>query len=135
MLHRVSKKQDPNKGKWIGVGGKQEEGETIFECARRETLEETGLTLLDLSYRGIVTFINTKYPSEEMHLFTATRFTGEIKPCPEGVLKWVDETEILSLNLWQGDRVFIDLLIKNSPFFRLTLNYDGDELIKYEISC
>ena len=90
MIHRVKKKNDMNKDKWIGVGGKFEEGESPFDCARREIKEETGLTVKNLSYRGIVTFVSDLYGTEYMHLFTATEYDGEIDyDCNEGKLEWV----------------------------------------------
>ena len=90
MLHRTRKTNDTNKDKWIGVGGKFEDGETPEECARRETKEETNLTLHNLFYRGIVTFASDKYPAEQMHLFKSTAFSGTIKDCEEGELKWIE---------------------------------------------
>ena len=133
MLHRVKKQGDVNKDKWIGVGGKLEEGETPEMCARREMLEETGLTARALAYRGIVNFYNTVCPHEEMHLFTCADFTGEVIECDEGVLEWVDKNDIEKLNIWEGDRIFLRLLNENRPFFILTLNYEGDRLISHEL--
>ena len=128
MLHRVRKHEDPHAGKWLGVGGKLEKGETPSECARREMLEETGLTANRLSYRGVVRFESSW--TEEMHLFTCESFTGELTDCSEGVLKWVPKDEIYRLNLWEGDRVFLELLQRDAPFFKLLLKYDGDRLIE-----
>ena len=131
MLHRVKKQQDINKGKWIGVGGKFEEGESPDECLLREVREETGLTLTSYRCRGIVTFQSSpSAPSEYMHLYTADGFTGELThSCNEGVLQWVKKPEVLSLNLWPGDRIFLRLLEQDAPFFSLKLVYDGDELV------
>lgn len=128
MLHRIKKKNDANKDKWIGVGGKFEPGETPEQCARRETLEETGLTMLSLRYRGIVHFTSDQYESEDMHLFTCDRFEGAIKDCDEGELAWIDKRELLNKQLWEGDRIFLRLLEQNRPFFELSLHYEGDAL-------
>lgn len=132
MLHRVKKLKDINKGKWIGVGGKFEEGESPDECLLREVREETGLTLTSYRCRGIVTFRPALTgPAEYMHLYTADSFTGELTAnCSEGVLKWVKKPEVLSLNLWSGDRIFLRLLEQDAPFFSLKLVYDGDELVQ-----
>ena len=81
MLHRVKKEQDANRDKWIGVGGKFEDKESPEDCLVRECWEETGLTLTDYRYRGLVTFVNTQWPTEYMHLFTATGWTGTPHPC------------------------------------------------------
>ena len=90
MLHRVKKENDCNHDKWIGVGGKFEDGESPEECVLREALEETGLTLTDYRYRGIVTFVSDRWETEYMHLFTATGWTGRIREdCDEGVLGWI----------------------------------------------
>ncbi len=91
MLHRVKKKDDLNRDKWIGVGGKFEEGESPEDCILRETEEETGLTLTDYRYRGLVTFVSDEAPTEYMHLFTATGWTGTPHPCDEGELAWIQK--------------------------------------------
>lgn len=126
MLHRVSKKNDVNKDKWIGIGGHFEEGESPEECILREALEETGLTLTSWRFRGIVTFTQEGYGTEYMCLYTADGYTGELKTCDEGVLEWVRKDEVLKRNLWEGDRIFLKLLRENAPFFSLKLSYQGD---------
>ena len=128
MLHRVSKKNDVNKDKWIGVGGHFEEGESPDECLMREVYEETGLTLTSHRFRGIVTFSQEGYGTEYMCLYTADGYEGELKPCSEGVLEWVKKEDLLQLNLWKGDLIFLKLLKEDTPFFSLKLVYEGDEL-------
>ena len=124
MLHRISKANDPNQDKWIGVGGKFEEGESPEECVLRETREEPGLTLTKFQYRGLVTFVCPPWESEHMHLFTATEFTGTLTDCDEGVLEWVPIARVPELPLWQGDHIFHRLLLERIPFFSLKLVYD-----------
>ena len=129
MLHRVKKEHDLNHDKWVGIGGKFEENESPEECVLRETFEETGLTLTDYRYRGIVTFVSDRWEGEYMHLFTATGFTGQVRTdCDEGDLEWIDKHELLRLSLWEGDRIFLQLLDDNAPFFSLKLVYEGDTL-------
>ena len=129
MLHRVSKTNDENSGKWIGIGGKFEEGESPEDCAVREVLEETGLTQKSLSYRGIVTFVSNEYGTEYMHLFHSDSFSGIIKNCDEGILEWIDKKKLYELSLWEGDKIFLELLDKNIAHFSLKLNYTGDKLV------
>ena len=81
MLHRVKKENDCNRDKWIGVGGKFQEGESPEECLLREVREETGLTLTSWRFRGLVTFVSDQWPTEYMHLFTADGFTGTRREC------------------------------------------------------
>ncbi len=126
MLHRVSKKNDINRDKWIGVGGHFEEGESPEECLLREVKEETGLTLTDWRFRGIVTFCSEGYPTEYMCLYTATGFRGELTDCSEGVLEWVDKNRLNELQLWDGDVLFLDLLRRETAFFSLKLCYRKD---------
>ena len=128
MLHRVSKKHDVNKDKWIGIGGHFEENESPEECLLREAKEETGLTLTSWKFRGIVTFISEGWNTEYMCLYTADGYEGEIIPCNEGVLEWIRKEDLLKLNLWEGDKIFLKLLQENAPFFFLKLAYKGDVL-------
>ena len=128
MLHRVKKEHDENRDKWIGIGGKFEEGESPEDCLLRETKEETGLTLTDYRYRGLVTFVSDEWGTEQMHLFTAGGFSGALRECDEGVLEWIPRERLLSLPMWEGDRIFLDLLERNEPFFSLKLVYRGERL-------
>ena len=131
MLHRVKKAVDENAGKWIGVGGAFEEGESPEACMLREVFEETGLHLTAWRYRGIVRFLSDVWGSEDMHLFTAGGFEGELRDCEEGVLAWKKKDEVLSsLPIWEGDRIFLRLLAEERPFFLLTLRYRGDTLVE-----
>ena len=130
MLHRIKKEQDENRDKWIGVGGKFLEGESPEDCVCREVLEETGLTLTDYRYRGIITFVSDVWPCEYMPLFTAGGFSGEVKECDEGVLEWVPREKLRQLPMWAGDRIFLDLLDRDAPFFSLKLVYRGEELTR-----
>ena len=132
FLHRNKKKDDVNAGKWIGVGGHIEAGETPGECVRREVAEETGLTVLRARKRGVVRFISDTW-EEIMHLYTVDSFSGEMRECDEGELKWIPNAKIPSLEQWEGDRVFLDLLFREAPYFRLVLRYSGDRLISHEV--
>ncbi len=130
MLHRVKKRNDVNHDKWIGVGGKFEEGECPEECLLRECFEETGLTLTEWRYRGLVTFVSDQAPVEYMHLFTASAWTGTPHPCDEGELAWIRRLDLLALPMWEGDRIFLRLLEEDAPFFSLKLRYEGDRLVQ-----
>lgn len=130
MLHRTKKENDINHDKWIGIGGHCEDGESPDECINREVLEETGLTLTNLFYRGIVTFVSDSAPGEYMHLFTSTGFSGKISECSEGVLEWIEKDKIADLPIWEGDKIFLKLLANETPFFSLKLIYSSDKLIK-----
>lgn len=128
MLHRTKKEHDLNHDKWIGVGGKFQDKESPEDCLLRETWEETGLTLTDYRYRGLVTFISDQWPTEYMHLFTATGWTGSPHPCDEGELAWIKKSDLRALPLWEGDKIFLDLLEHDAPFFSLKLQYEGEHL-------
>lgn len=143
MLHRVKKKKDVNKDKWIGIGGHFEAGESPEECLLREAREETGLVLTDYRFRGIVTFCFEPEQAENiseqealqpeceyMCLYTATGYEGDLTDCNEGTLEWVPKDQLDRLNLWAGDRIFFRLLEAGVPFFSLKLEYKGDTLIR-----
>ena len=134
MMHRIKKKNDENHDKWIGVGGKFEAGESPFDCARREILEECGVSPKNLRYRGIVTFVSDEYGTEYMHLFTSDGYEGEIDyNCDEGRLEWVKKEDIPALPIWEGDKVFFDLLDREERFFSLKLEYKKEKLISSTI--
>ena len=136
MLHRTKKEKDYNKDKWIGIGGKFENGESPEDCAVREVREETGLMIepSDLEYCGIVTFVDVSQPeayTEFMHVFRARKFSGELKTdCPEGELEWVPLSKLKELPHWQADEIFYDFLEQNHPFFSLKCIYKNNVLIK-----
>ena len=134
MLHRTKKVNDLNHDKWLGIGGHIEPGESPMECILREAQEETGLKLLDCTPRGLVRFRSDTDPDEDMHLFTATRFEGKMHLCDEGDLEWIDKSRLMALTLWEGDRLFLQLLEEGAPFFELTLRYHGDRLIAAELN-
>ena len=124
MLHRVSKKNDINHDKWIGVGGHFEHAESPEDCLKREVQEETGLTLNSFEFRGIVTFVSDDSEAEYMHLFTSKDFYGEMRECDEGKLEWVKI----------GDKIFLRLLKEKSPFFSLKLVYKNGDLVHKELN-
>ena len=129
MLHRIKKENDLNEGMWIGIGGHFEENESPEECALREVWEETGLTMTSYRYRGIVTFVSDRWEGEHMHLFTATETEGTLKEvCDEGELQWITKEHFAALPQWEGDKIFLDLLEQNVPFFSLKLEYEGSKL-------
>jgi len=127
MMHRTKKQNDANKDKWIGIGGHMEEFESPLDCIMREVKEETGLTLTDCTYRGLISFCSPAYETEQMHLFTSHNFEGELKTdCSEGVLEWISSDDLMALPMWEGDRIFLSLLPQNIPFFLLKLVYDTE---------
>lgn len=135
MLHRVKKHHDINAGKWIGVGGHVENGETPEECLLREVKEETGLTLTAYRLRGLVTFLSDVCEPELMCVFTADAFAGELIECDEGELAWVEKSDVLALPTWEGDRVFLERLLSGDErFFSIKLRYEGDKLVEKKIT-
>lgn len=135
MLHRVKKHHDINAGKWIGVGGHVENGETPEECLLREAKEETGLRLTAYRLRGLVTFLSDACEPELMCVFTADAFDGELIECDEGELAWVEKSDVLALPTWEGDRVFLERLLSGDErFFSIKLRYEGDKLVEKKIT-
>ena len=145
MLHRNKKEIDCNKGKWIGVGGKREPLETVTECLVREVREETGLRLTRWEPEAIIYFNSDEWEHERMFLFAAKEFkatselgetiikaldTGETIPGDEGDLRWIPKDEIMDLELWEGDRIFMKKMMEGDPFFFMRLEYHGDELVE-----
>ena len=129
MLHRTKKENDENHDKWIGVGGKFEEGESPEDCMLREVREETGFDVTSWRYCGIVTFVSDIWPAEQMHIFVCTDWVGEQIECNEGDLEWIEKQRLLELTMWEGDRIFLRLIDEKVPFFSLKLNYKGENLL------
>ena len=127
MLHRVVKKNDINKDKWIGVGGHFEEGESPEDCMHCEVLEETGLSVTDYRLCGIVTFVSDfgteKEALEYMFLYHIEGFEGELKECDEGILEWYPKNRLKELEIWEGDYLFLKYMEERRPFFSLKLVY------------
>ncbi len=128
MLLRNKKKKDENEGKWIGVGGHFEEGESPEDCLLREVKEETGLTLTGYEFRGVITFVSDKFGTEYMYLYTADSFEGKMHECDEGELRWIRKSDVMKLDLWEGDREFLPKLIKGEKDIYMKLTYVGDKL-------
>ena len=134
MMHRIKKENDENRDKWIGIGGKLEAGESPFDAARREILEETGVVAKSLRYRAIITFVSDLYGTEYMHLFTSTDFHGQINAsCDEGVLEWIKKDELCKIPMWEGDKIFLSLLDTDTRFFSLKLVYEGNTLVSHTL--
>ncbi|MBP5574981.1 MAG: 8-oxo-dGTP diphosphatase [Bacilli bacterium] len=128
LLFRNKKKNDMNEGKWVGVGGHVEKGETIDQAAIREIKEETGLDVRSLRCGGEVLFINDDY-QEIMYVYEITDFSGELIECNEGELKWIPIKDIYSYPMWEGDKAFLPLLINHAPYFKLELRYKNKDLV------
>lgn len=128
MLHRVKKQGDANRDKWIGIGGGFEDGESPEDCLVREVFEETGYVLKSWRYRAIITFVSDRWETEYMHLFTADAPAGEPGECDEGTPEWVPIDEVGNLPIWEGDRLFLDKIAGDCPFFSMKLRYEGETL-------
>ena len=130
---RNKKKHDVNEGKWIGVGGKCEKGESPEECVIRETFEETGIKLEKLKMRGVMTFASAGWEDEYIFVFTSDEFSGTMSDCNEGELRWIDKDKIMDLNLWDGDRIFLKIMLESDDFFSIKLSYEGDEIVDQKL--
>jgi 8-oxo-dGTP diphosphatase len=133
MIHRVKKENDMHAGKWNGLGGKMEPGETPEECATREIYEEAGLKVKRLTLKGIITFPGF-YNQEDWYtfLFIIDDFEGQLIDSPEGHLKWIQNDQLLDLNLWPGDRIFIPWL-ERPEFFSGKFVYQDGVLVEHEV--
>lgn len=131
MLFRNKKENDPCEGKWVGIGGKFEKGESADECLKREVFEETNLRLTSYSFCGIVHFISDTVDDEDMYLYLADGWEGELLECDEGELKWIPKEEVLSLNLWEGDKYFLEPILNGEKDIDITCRYEGDKLAEY----
>jgi 8-oxo-dGTP diphosphatase len=132
MVYRNKKANDIHEGKWNGLGGKFEAGETPEECVIREVLEESGLSIRDPKYCGLLMFPNFKGNDWYVFVFTATDFTGELIDSPEGRLEWVPNEKLLDLNLWESDHIFFPW-IRQGKLFSAKFDYEDDQLRDYDV--
>lgn len=133
MLHRIRKPNDIHEGKWNGLGGHIEPGETPEECVIREVYEESGLTLKNPRLKGILTFpLFDGIEDEYTFLYTADEFEGELIDCSEGVLEWIDDSKVPDLNLWEGDRLFLEWL-EDGRLFSGKLTYLDGKLTEHKV--
>lgn len=133
MVHRIKKAGDMHAGKWNGLGGKLEPGETPEDCAIREIREESGLVVTKPELKGLLTF--PAFAKDEdwyAFVFVAREFEGELIDSPEGVLEWINEAELSKLNLWEGDKIFLPWL-ERPGFFSGKFNYQDGKLIDYQV--
>lgn len=134
MLYRNKKENDYHEGKWNGLGGKFEKGETPEECAIRELKEEAGLTIKNPTLKGVITFPDFDGVDDwYVFLFTITDYSGDLIDSPEGKLEWILNKELTSLNLWDGDKIFIEWL-NQDKFFSAKFNYNNGKFVDYEVS-
>lgn len=133
MLHRIKKKNDVHEGKWNGLGGKFEPGETPEECAIREIKEESGLLMKNPRMHGLITFPMFDGKKDwYVFLFTASKFEGELIDSQEGKLGWIPNEKLLNLNLWEGDRIFIPWLFQEK-FFSAKFIYENGIYISHSV--
>ena len=131
LIYRNKKKNDINQGKYIGVGGHIEEGETPLEAIIREIKEETSLDVIDISYRGLIHFNFDEF-IEHMYLYTVSKFNGEVVQCDEGTLYWVKINEFKNLPMWEGDKYFVKSILDNEVDFEYQFVYEKDVLLSYK---
>ncbi len=133
MIFRNKKPNDIHAGKWNGLGGKFEPGETPEECVIREMREESGLEIKNPRLHGLVMFPGFKDADWYVFVFTAKDFSGELIESPEGNLKWIPDEELETLSLWPSDHFFFQWM-RERKFFSAKFVYEGDEMKGYEVS-
>jgi 8-oxo-dGTP diphosphatase len=133
MVHRVKKANDMHAGKWNGLGGKLEAGETPEECAVREIYEEAGFVARNPQLKGILTFpAFDDFEDWYVFVYVVTDFEGVLIDSPEGDLRWIDNEELSSLNLWEGDATFLTWLDREG-IFSAKFSYKNARLISHEV--
>jgi 8-oxo-dGTP diphosphatase len=134
MLHRIKKENDYHQGKWNGLGGKLNEGESPEECAIREIKEESGLTVTTPLLKGFLTFPNFDGVDDwYVFVFTFNEFEGTLIDSPEGKLEWIPNNRLTSLNLWEGDKVFLEWIFKGK-IFSAKFNYEDGKFLDYSVN-
>lgn len=136
MLHRTKEENDFNQGKWLGIGGHIEEYESPREASVREIKEETNFDIekADLNFKGFVTFTHESKGTNYIFIYTVNTEQSNFKDCSEGYLKWIDRDEVLNLELWPGDRIFLPHVLNEAEgIFSIKLEHDKDSNLKNSI--
>jgi 8-oxo-dGTP diphosphatase len=132
MLYRNRKANDIHVGKWNGLGGKFEVGETPEECVIREVYEESGLSICNPKLCGLLIFPKFKGNDWYVFVFTANEFSGDLIDSPEGKLEWIADEKVMDLNLWESDHIFMPW-IREGKFFSAKFEYEGDHMCRYDV--
>ena len=133
MIHRVKKENDYHEGKWNGLGGKFDEGESPEDCVIREVKEEAGLTITNPRMNGFISFpLFDGKDDWYVFIFTAREFSGKLIDSNEGNLEWIPNEKLTKLNLWDGDKIFFDWLFKDK-FFSAKFVYENGKMKNYEV--
>ncbi|MDI6740590.1 MAG: 8-oxo-dGTP diphosphatase [Candidatus Edwardsbacteria bacterium] len=133
MMHRVKRADDMHYGKWNGLGGKLHPGETPEECAIREVREESGLAVKNPALKGFITFpAFDEFEDWYVFVFVGCDFGGSLIENSEGYLKWIDDAELLKLDLWEGDHIFMPWL-NEKKFFSAKICYDKGKLSGHQV--
>ena len=134
MLHRIKKENDMHKGKWNGLGGKFEDGESPEECVIREVREESGLIIKEPVLKGIITFpAFDEIDDWVVFVFTSNQFKGSLTECDEGVLEWIENENLSKLEMWEGDKIFMKWL-KDAPFFSAKFIYERKKYVSHDVT-
>lgn len=133
MLHRIKKENDYHRGKWNGLGGKFESGESPEECAAREIKEESGLNAKSIKMKGFITFpIFDGIEDWHVFLFVIDDYDGELIDSNEGKLEWIPNEKLTEINLWEGDKYFIPWLFEDK-FFSAKFVYEDGKYISHTV--
>jgi 8-oxo-dGTP diphosphatase len=134
MLHRNKKANDMHQGKWNGLGGKVEKGESPEACAMREVLEESGLEVTNPQLKGFITFPNFDGQNDwYVFVYRFDQFVGDLIESAEGHLQWISKTEMKEVPLWEGDRIFMDWL-DEPGIFSAVFNYEFGQLLDWNVT-
>ncbi|MFA5013578.1 MAG: 8-oxo-dGTP diphosphatase [Candidatus Paceibacterota bacterium] len=111
------KKRGWGEGRWNGFGGKVEEGETIEESAKREMLEESGITIREMEERGVVEFTYLDSGKiMEVHIFHISVYEGDPIESDEMMPKWFSISEIPLEKMWPDDSIWMPLFLAGKKF-------------------
>lgn len=138
MIHRNTRSDDLHYGKYNGLGGKIDSDEDVITSIRREIREEAGIEAEQVVLRGTISWPGFGKNEEDWFafIFRIDRWSGTpLERNHEGTLEWVPLAQLHGLNMWDSDRMWLDMVFeRDSKVFHGIAPYKNGELVSWSFT-